>query len=183
MEGRGHCSGEGEREAITAAVEMRGEHRGRKKENNAASERARGGRAKRGNQPNVNSRERAAKDGRAGAGGSHSLSFGGTGQGPDRGQGGEGLCPVAKEESPAHFLTLIISGKRRFFLRKEALFGEGSVWSDMKTCARVEMVDFLTIFCKIRKCSLTAIYVKKPCFLRHSTPLAVSSLLSSSRRQ
>ena len=61
-----------------------------------------------------------------GAGGSHSLSFGGTGQGPDRGQGGEGLCPVAKEESPAHFLTLI-------FLRKEALFGEGSVSSDMKT--------------------------------------------------
>ena len=68
MEGRGHCSGEGEREreAITAAVEMRGEHRGRKKDYNAVSERAReGGRAKRGNQPNVNSRERAAKDGRA----------------------------------------------------------------------------------------------------------------------
>ena len=32
-----------EREAITAAVEMRGEHRGRKKENNAVSERGREG--------------------------------------------------------------------------------------------------------------------------------------------
>ena len=114
MEGRGHCSGE--REAITAAVEMRGEHRGRKKDYNAVSERAReGGRAKRGNQPNVNSRERAAKDGRAAL--TRSL-LEGQGRALTEDREGRDYAPLRRRNpQPICSSLLFFSEKRRFLGR------------------------------------------------------------------
>ena len=103
---------------------MRGEHRGRKKDYNAVSERAsergrEGGRAKRGNQPNVNSRERAAKDGRARAAPTRSL-LEGQGRALSEDREGRDYAPLRRRNPQPISSLLVYSRKRRFF-------GEGSV--------------------------------------------------------